>query len=608
MVRIDVADGQGIVGAPVEPVTAQEVRALLLGYEAALDAADSLPRFVRIPSRPRRWTLLEPLRRPPRLTVGTPTMVAYHVHRSTDALARRYARIAATRRLSEQERESAALVNSFRESLPDIHWRFIVLPVVVAMLLAVRLVLRGIPSDLSFLSLGFSPGLRLTDAQRTQLSDTLTHMTSGATLDATSVTGILDEIDKASAVELAVLAVALLGAVYLVFRPLSSAFRVKRLIFNMAASGAVDLHGTTTTWNNARSTGLYVLERGIFARLGGRSPNEIDLDLWISAAGAAFPIWFFVSRVVDDLRYYPNDRGLDVALLGIVVGLAAARGIWLLRTAAARRRVSEPLDPPAGFAAPYSHRLVETRSVLEIASLAGLSSVFQPLLLFIWIRLVRERRDLIWAQRRERGRAPRRPRRRGLFPALGSGILLVTIPPLPIALHFRQLVRLQDRRAGSARRSALWTLPLIAAAWGLLYFDTYAQDPLLSPTTVSWKGFSLLTYAVALSVTLGVVQREHNSIIRAIGTPLPYDDPARCLDGETSDPPNPSLTPQHRLLASTPPAASPSEDALLLHLPSHIRRPSDRSDPPTVAPHHADSRLASDRSGVASRYGGDVST
>jgi hypothetical protein len=77
-----------------EPVTADEIRQLLMAYEVALDAADSMPRAVRIASRPRRWTLLEPLRRAPRLTIGTATIVTYHVHRSTAALARRYARMA----------------------------------------------------------------------------------------------------------------------------------------------------------------------------------------------------------------------------------------------------------------------------------------------------------------------------------------------------------------------------------------------------------------------------------------------------------------------------------------------------------------------------------
>jgi hypothetical protein len=558
-----------------QPVTTDEIRQLLLTYEHALDAADSLPSVVRIASRPRRWTVLEPLRRTPHLTVGSATMVLYHVQRSTAVLARRYARIAATRGLADEERRSAELVTSFRESLPGIRWRFIVPSAALAIIIAVRLFLREIPSDLSPLALGLSHALKLTDLQRRQLSHDVDHLASAMTFDASSITGILDEIDNANGAELVVLTVVLLGAAYVIFRPLSSAFRIKRLVFNLATNAAVNVQCTTTTWNSVRSTGLYELERDLFGRLGGRPPHEIDLDLWVSAAGAVFPAWLLVSYYSEDLKDYPYNRGFDVAILGIVVGLATCRGIWLLRTARARRRKIDRSDPPAGLVVPNASQLVETRSVLETASLAGIFAIFAIFAIFllpspIWVRLVRERRDLIWGQKRTQGQSPRGLRAGGLWPALGSAILLVIVPPLPIALHLRQLGRLRTSSARRPGSTPWWTVPLIPAATAFLIFELTSPEPALE-TTVTWSGISLLTLAAAYFVTMGRIQRQQNLVIRALGTPRPDDDPnwGAGARSKSSDKP----TPRRDLLNGGTADPAVKDDSVALHMPPDVRRP-----------------------------------
>jgi hypothetical protein len=119
-----------------------------------------------------------------------------------------------------------------------------------------------------------------------------------------SLIDLFDQFGKADPVELLALAATIITAGYLVVRPLSPAFRVKRIVFNLVATGHVDLSRTTTTWNVPRSVGLYQLERALFTRLGARLPHEIDLDLWVSAdPSVGLPWW-----LVREARYLRKAR------------------------------------------------------------------------------------------------------------------------------------------------------------------------------------------------------------------------------------------------------------------------------------------------------------
>ncbi len=170
----------------------------------------------------------------------------------------------------------------------------------------------------------------------------------------------------------------MVAAGYLVFRPLSPAFRVKRTLFNLAPTGRVDLARTTTTWNAARSVGLYDLERGLFARLGTRAPDEIGLDIGISAAAGAAVAWFAFSMIGQFMRPYPGSDPWTFAdgtvFLGIAVVLTVARAGWLAQTARARRRTTGTDNRPAGYTVPHAERVVETRSAFETAALGPLLS------------------------------------------------------------------------------------------------------------------------------------------------------------------------------------------------------------------------------------------
>ncbi len=503
-----------------DPVTADQVRRLLQAYEVALDTADSLPPFVRVASRPRRWTVLEPLRRLPRPTIGTSTMVTYHVQRSTTALTGRYARIAAVRGLTDEDEQADALVRRFRESLPAIRWKVALVALVVTSLVTLRLTLILISHSVALL--GF--GLRLqpiSDAQRDRISADISHLTSLAVFDWSSITDMLNEFGKADITELLLIAATLLATMYLVFRILSPAYRMMRMIFNLATTDNVDVRHTTMTWNTGRSIGLYQIEREVFARMDARSPTDVDLDLWVSAAAAVSVLWFLLAALAADLRGFSEDRGLDVAAAGSLASLAAARAVWLIRTARSRRRRISSVAAPAGYVAPFADRVVELRSLLETVAVAGFFAFWWFFPSPVWVRLVRERRDLLRAQQRSRGRMRRRLRGwGGLAPAIGSAILLVLLPPVPVTIHLWKLARLQ-RPGGSAKRTMWWATPTITAATVLFWFGFY-YPPLASSV---WVEVHLLPVAAAVAVVFGAIQHQQNTIIRQNGRPLPADDP-----------------------------------------------------------------------------------
>jgi hypothetical protein len=506
-----------------EQVTAEEIRTLLRAYAVALDAAESLPPLVRIASRPRRWTLFEPLRRLPRHTIGTSTMVTYHVQRSTTALMRRYARIKATRGLTDEDERASGLVTTFRESLAPVRWTLILPALLIAALVTIQIVLGVVAWLVEFLTYGSIP--RLSGDQQERLSASVKRVLSPI-LGPDAFSDLFTEIGKAGLPGVLTLTGTVIAAAYLVFRPLSPAFRVKRTLFNLAPTGSTDLAHTTTTWNVTRSGRLYDLERTLLIRLGARPPNETAMDIWLGAIATAGLTGIVLPWFVGNTLATPESIGFGITALGFAAGLAVARGVWLWQTTTARRRGAGTADPPVGFVAPHSQRVVEARSVVETASLGALSNMLTFLLFFIglpspvWVRLIRERRDLERAQRRAYGTSGRLPSRR-VWPAIGSAMLLWPIPPVPVAIHLTRLIRLVPPDVGSARRTRAWLVPLLVAATPLPYLDLFY----LAANDSRWVFVTLLPTWAVFALAFGAVQHTHNTLIRHIGTPLPCDDP-----------------------------------------------------------------------------------
>ncbi len=509
-----------------------EVRLLLIGYSHALDTAAALPPMLRIASRPGRWTLFEPLRRLPRSTIGTHSIAVYHARRSTAELERRYARIAATRGLTDDEQRASQLVKSFHLSLSELRWKLIIAGGLIGVFVTVQVIVGGVSNLLT--RAARTPGQDPASERVRALAESLIRAGSGAP-SASSFIDLFGQFGKAGLAELLALAATLIAAAYVVVRPLSPAFRIKRLIFNLAATCPGDMRRTTTTWNVPRSVGLYQLERDVFSHLGGRAPREIDLDLWISAVPPAGMILLLSTGDFDDAVH---DLSLLLFLVLCCALPVAARIVWLANTYRARRRTSRPVDPPAGLRISAAGDIVEVRSVVETA---GLGVVTNYLLCSgflvpspIWIRLVRERRDLEMAKRPD-GAAPQR--RSSLpWPAVGSAMLMWLLPVIPVYIHLTRLIRLQPKGIGTARRTRAWLVPLAAAATSVAIYDVGFR---LSVET--WTPWFLYVSSVVGTIAFTAVQYEHNALFAHIGTPLPFDDPMPVAEASCRPVPLPAL-------------------------------------------------------------------
>jgi RDD family len=514
-----IRDGEGEVG---EALSAAAVQRLLIGYGVALDTAAGLPALVRIATRPRPRSIFDALRFLPRPTIGTSTMVTHHVRRSTAALVRRYDRMAATRGLTDDEKHANELVKTFNASLPEPRWKLIIAVGLIAVFIVTRIITGPVSTAVTNALKSIVNRQINADAVRT-LNDAV-FRSGSAVPTAGSFMDLFAQFGKAGPAELATLASTIAIAGYLVLRPLSSAFRFKRIIFNLAASGDINLDRTTTAWNIPRSAGLYQSEQAVFAGLGARAPREFDFDLWISVVPAGVLLWVLWP---GNIIAQGTSGTIWVLHVAVAATLAGARIAWLVQTGRARRRAMSPIDPPAGFRLSGANGVVEARSVLETASLGFASFLFLWALPInanfvvpspVWVRLVHERRELERALNPSVGIWRRLPRA-DVWPALGSAILLWVVPPLPLAIHLTHLARMQPPGVGSARRTRAWLVPLAAVVTVLV---ALAQIHVIS---MAWLAVSHIAAFAMFIAAFAAIQHEHNALAAHVGEPLPFDDP-----------------------------------------------------------------------------------
>ena len=170
---------------------------------------------------------------------------------------------------------------------------------------------------------------------------------------------------------------------YVVLRPLMPAFRLKRMIFNLAPEPEGRHRSAVARWSVSQATGLYECERRVFTELGGRPPPEFPLDLAVSALVMVLPLMFcglLVRTCVDSLEHptsssssagashldYP-DRVIWFGMVGFVIPVLAlilVRLGWLCRTW--RRRLGR-----TGPYMPYEVRIRSGRAVANVENPIG---------------------------------------------------------------------------------------------------------------------------------------------------------------------------------------------------------------------------------------------
>ena len=355
------------------------------------------------------------------------------------------------------EADALGAVAEFRASLPSRSKALQIGVVVAATLVVARL--------LTTLLLHVIPGHVDPNAPGPVTNQLLDNMLSGFQLTSSSIGTAVDKVFKASPAALAAAALLLLVSLYLIIRPVASAFRLKRLLLNLYPHADSMRGSTPASWSVSRSTGVYSLERETFAMLGAPVPSEPPLDLVASLAipTACIAFWVIAVVAVDLLDpAFHSDLLADVLVLLLVfIPLVAIRLAWL----AAVRRARNGLPRSAWLfadevAVPWRSEPVRCRSPLLVGLLSMWALFLFLIVGWLWRSTSRDLRDL--------GRAYNVEHLRGMHPAAqalaaGPGIVLLGVPALVVLFRTPRYISEAQAAIGLERpviRHIAWLAPI----------------------------------------------------------------------------------------------------------------------------------------------------
>jgi len=158
----------------------------------------------------------------------------------------------------------------------------------------------------------------------------------------------VDALLSAKPGDTAVVVAAACLATYVVLRPWVSAFRLKRMLFNVDGDVAA-LGVSTERWNNTSRSGVFAAEEEAFRNLKTRPPQEFPFDIAVSGLLCVVPVGlggYLMTRarwepVWDGFLFW--DLTLQLAILFVFMGLV--RVAWLVRTWRRRRGSAAPKPP-----------------------------------------------------------------------------------------------------------------------------------------------------------------------------------------------------------------------------------------------------------------------
>ncbi len=532
-----------------------EVLDLLAAYDRVLAASEREPliAWVRVaPQRSvaRRWRV----ERLPRPTWFLRFFVLWHITNATDELSRRLARRAALLDVSDREIADKAAVETFRSGIPPVHLRTALALVIVAAVVLGRLALQHASTVLSavpaFQNLeqyrNFGKADLFTNAKpppavpvSAEAAKLFDRISDSVGPDVSALGKTLDALAGAHIIDIALLAVGLLFAVYVVARPVMPAFRMKRLLFNLDDQTEAWRVTTTARWHVSRRIGIYSREDRVFGALGGSRRRELPFDLIIPALlCCSLPLAlgaFVLSRATSAvygiyLPWIQWDYALEMGCVLLLV--AGARLGWLLRTWCSRRQGQRATPRyPCQIELGDGCRLT-VRDPLQVGAFALLVPYYTMTWWFLFNRCL--------CRMGTSGEIPSLGRRPSFsllaFSPIGRNLLL------PAAISFirgiRRLRRAERARFVSVRSPSLRhqeAIGLAVVGVLLLELPLSGADMLLYPLPQLvgyffrqwrvwipldiWLGFGL---ASALSaVTLGYLQSRLNSVMLQAGNPVP---------------------------------------------------------------------------------------
>jgi hypothetical protein len=315
-----------------------QVRELLTVYQAALDTVGDLPLVPMVLRKHQGW--LHYLPRPKWLVRY---FVVRHVARSLVGLSRRFSARAALGQAVDGEGQEREAVREFQQSLPPGRQK-----VYVVLLIAAIVVISRPMIWLAVRLLQFSPKSRQHVSQ--QLLEAIHAAESAVTANVTSVDQALNDVVTGGPLLLGVGTLCVAAAAYVALRPFVPAFRLKRMLFNLAPEPEGRHRSAVARWSVSQATGLYELEHRVFAQLAARPPTEFPLDLTVSALAIALPlvicidlfrqmgldlVYFSEARAAEDFMYSTyflrEACGNFLAAASVLILILARLG-WLCRT------------------------------------------------------------------------------------------------------------------------------------------------------------------------------------------------------------------------------------------------------------------------------------
>ena len=466
---------------------------LLHAYELAMLQAGRLPLFVLIPTAPLRPGFAGRLARLPRPRWFLRWFLTRHIRRTLEGLGRRYNARAGFSTLPPAMRRDQEAARSYLDSLPPTGSRVkLVLLAGVALAIGSRLVVLATTFMVDLFSTLRPPeeGGRATGRYE-ELADKVTKLlvpSEASTREA------LDALLRSDPAEILLFFIAVVVVLYVVLRPLTPSFRLKRMLFNCGASFDERRRVLPARWSLERACGVYRLERRVFEELRiapfDRYPaprvheHPFDLAVGVGIALVAAVVGIDQMLYSRELYFTPG----DLVSGALIVGLSVARLFWLRR--AFRRRA---VDPDERWF-PFWIRLSGTDLPVKVENpwriFIASSCPWLLILAFVWDAQINESPDTLgtgiflllvtsgpvialWVYRvgRELGylevSCTGRQRRRGAkflsAISMGAGWCLI-VPPLITGYRIGQRVRTAQKRSGVTDRVCR---PWVAAAGAL---------------------------------------------------------------------------------------------------------------------------------------------
>ncbi|MDQ1714033.1 MAG: hypothetical protein QOE45_3483, partial [Frankiaceae bacterium] len=194
-------------------------------------------------------------------------------------------------------------------------------------------------------------GLAHIMAQKNPAAEPLGHLTRNvAALSPDKIVSSLGEFNTPEKGAFAVLFLCI--AFYVVLCVPMTAFRLKRVLFNLGPEQRGALRSVVTNEQATLSTGVYDLERGLAKRLDARhSFDEVPLDLIVSAMLVVPALWavaaIFLGAHDGGLRVTWIDAWGAAAAMQLLL-LPVGRMAWIARVVAMRRRGVRDPQPRRG--------------------------------------------------------------------------------------------------------------------------------------------------------------------------------------------------------------------------------------------------------------------